>query len=116
MWHLSYDVTMKPHPQKSHSDYSLKLFARNLRENGSRYEAEALVLLRDGLFEKHVEGVTVLHFLRDGGSGYQISNGSSKELQEVFFQSLDENPEYRLKLLIDQLAQGEVDASFAITS
>jgi hypothetical protein len=107
---------MKPHPQKSQSDYSLKLFARNLKENGSRYEAEALVLLRDGLFEKHVEGVTVVHFLRDGGSGYQISNDSSKELQEVFFQSLDEDPGYRLKLIVDQMAQGEVDASLLIDS
>lgn len=116
MWHLSYDDAMKPPPEKYSSDNSLELFARNLKENASRYEEEALALLQDGRLQKHADGVTVVHFLRDGGSGYQISNESTEELEEVFFQSLDEDPAYRLKLLIDQFAQSEVDVSFLMNS
>jgi hypothetical protein len=93
---------------------SLELFARNLEENFSRYEEEALTLLREGRFQKLFGGVTVVHFLRDGGSGYQISNEPLDEQEEVFFQSLDDDPDFRLKLLVDQLAQSEVDASFLI--
>jgi len=107
---------MESQPQKSQSNHSLELFARNLKDNSSRYEAEALALLQDGHLQKLVDGVTVVHFLREGGSGYKISNESSAELQEVFFQSLDEDPGYRLKLLIDQLAQSEVDALNSINS
>jgi len=112
VWHLSYDDAMKQRPEKHSSDHSLALFARNLKENASRYEEEAIALLQDGRLQKHADGVTVVHFLRDGGSGYQISNESTEELEEVFFQSLDEDLGYRLKLLIDQIAQSEVDASF----
>jgi len=110
MWYVSYDGFMEPQRQNNQSNHSLELFASKLRENASRYEVEALALLQEGRLQKLVDGVTVVHFLREGGSGYQISNESAAELQEVFFQSLDEDPRYRLKLLIDQLAQSEVDA------
>lgn len=116
MWHLSYDDAMKPAAERHSSDHSLELFASYLKENASRYEKEALALLQDGRLQKHADGVTVVHFLRDGGSGYQISNESTEEPEEVFFQSLDEDPDYRLKLLIDQIAQSEVDASFLMDS
>lgn len=93
---------------------SLELFARNLEKNLSRYEDEALTLLREGRFQKIFDGVIVVHFLRDGGSGYLISNEPLDELEEVFFQSLDDDPDFRIKLLVDQLAQSEVDVSFLI--
>lgn len=107
---------MKPRSDKTQEKDSLKLFASNLLKNSSRYEEEALTLLQVGRLQKLIEGITVVHFLRDGGSGYQISNESTQELEEVFFQSLDQDPAFRLKLLIDQIAQSEVDASFLINS
>jgi hypothetical protein len=96
------------------SDASLDLFARLLKENSSRYEKEALTLLAQGRFDKIIDGVLVVHFLRDGGCGYQISNETPSQLEEVFFQSLDEDTEFNLKLIVDQLAQSEVDAKFLI--
>jgi hypothetical protein len=114
MWDLSYDCTMTQRPEKEQDEKSLSLFARNLKENASRYEEEALKLLQEGVFRKIIDGVTVVHFLRDGGSGYQISNQSPEAPEEIFFQVLDEDPAYRLKLLIDQMAHSEVDASFLI--
>jgi len=114
MWDLSYDCSMTPRLEGNRSENSLELFVRNLEENSSRYEEEALTLLREGRFQKLFEGVTVVHFLRDGGSGYLISNKPLDEPEEVFFQSLDDNPDFRLKLLVDQIAQSEVDASFLI--
>lgn len=105
---------MTPRLEGNRSENSLELFVRNLEENSSRYEEEALTLLREGRFQKLFEGVTVVHFLRDGGSGYLISNKPLDEPEEVFFQSLDDNPDFRLKLLVDQIAQSEVDASFLI--
>ena len=107
---------MKPRSDKTQEKESLELFASNLQKNSSRYEEEALTLLQVGRLQKLIEGVTVVHFLREGGSGYQISNESTQELEEVFFQSLDQDPAFRLKLLIDQIAQSEVDASFLINS
>jgi hypothetical protein len=107
---------MKPRSDKTQEKESLELFASNLQKNSSRYEEEALTLLQVGRLQKLIEGITVVHFLRDGGSGYQISNESTQELEEVFFQSLDQDPAFRLKLLIDQIAQSEVDASFLINS
>jgi hypothetical protein len=98
------------------SDVSLELFARFLKENSSRYEKEALALLNQGRFEKVIDGVTVVHFLREGGSGYQISNETPVQLEEVFFQSLDQDSDFSLKLIIDQLAQSEVDAKLLINS
>lgn len=97
-------------------DDSLELFVRKLKENSSRYEQEALTLIDNGSLYKIIDGVSVQHFLRDGGSGYQISTLATDEPEEVFFQSLGENAEYRLKLLIDQIAQSEVDASLLIDS
>ena len=105
---------MTPKLEDNQGEKSLELFARNLEENSSRYEVEALTLLQEGRFQKIFDGVTVVHFLRDGGSGYLITDDSSEEPEEVFFQSLDDDPDFRLKLLVDQLAQSEVDASFLI--
>ena len=116
MWDLSYDCSMTPRLEGNRSENSLELFVRNLEENSSRYEEEALTLLREGRFQKLFEGVTVVHFLRDGGSGYRISNETTEQLEEVFFQSLDEDSDFSLKLIIDQLAQGEVDANILINS
>jgi hypothetical protein len=107
---------MKPRSDKTQEIESLELFASNLQKNSSRYEEEAFTLLQVGRLQKLIEGVTGVHFLRDGGSGYQISNESTQELEEVFFQSLDQDPAFRLKLLIDQIAQSEVDASLLINS
>jgi hypothetical protein len=98
-------------PEEHSSDKALELFARKLKENFSRYEEEATALLAAGSLHRFVAGVSVRHFLRDGGSGYQISSNTTEQPEEVFFQSLSEDPGYRLKLLIDQIAQSEVDAS-----
>jgi hypothetical protein len=116
MWHLSYDLEMALQREERSSDKSLELFARKLKENSSRYEQEALTLLEEGSLYKLVDGVSVKHFLRDGGSAYQISSETSQQPEEIFFQSLSDDPEYRIKLLIDQIAQSEVDASFLIQS
>lgn len=116
MRNLSYACVMEQQRNEVQGDTSLDLFAHFLKENSSRYEKEALSLLEHGRFEKQIDGVILLHFLRDGGSGYKISNETTEQLEEVFFQSLDKDSDFSLKLIIDQLAQGEVDASILINS
>jgi hypothetical protein len=105
---------MTPKLEDDDGEKSLELFARYLEEHSSRYEQEARKLLREGSFQKLFDGVTVVHFLRGEGSGYLISTNTFENPEEVFFQSLDDDPGYRLKLLVDQLAQSEVDASFLV--
>jgi hypothetical protein len=107
---------MEQHPDKFQSESSLGLFVRKLRENSSRYEQEALTLLDRGELQIEVDGVTVVHFLRDGGSGYQILSQPTNLPEEVFFQLLGDDQEFRIKLLVDQIAQSEVDASFLVDS
>lgn len=107
---------MKHGQESKFSESSLELFARLLRSNTSRYEQEALALIKDGRLEKNFEGVTVIHFLSGDESGYQISDNHSGTPEEVFFQKLDDDNEYLLKLLIDQMARSEVDVSFLVKS
>lgn len=116
MWHLSYDYVMEQQRNGVQGDRSLDLFAHFLKENSSRYEKEARSLLEHGRFEKQIDSVILVHFLRDGGSGYKISNETPEQLEEVFFQSLDEDFDFKLKLIVDQLAQSEVDADILINS
>lgn len=116
MWNLSYDVTVNSKSGSNGGDDSLELFAQLLSNFSSRYEEEALLLLKNGHLEKNLDSVTVVHFLRDGGSGYKISNESPDLFEEVFYQKLDDDPDYKLKLLIDQIAQSEVDAQLLTNS
>ena len=95
--------------EDNQGDKSLDLFVSLLAENSSRYEKEALALLGNGVLNKDFDGVIVQHFLREGGGGYRLLPDGAEQPEEIFFQSLSEEPSYRLKLLIDQIAQSEVD-------
>lgn len=116
MRHLSYNCGMPRQSEIERGDNSLELFARLLDENSSRYETEARVLLQEGHLNKVFRGMNVQHFLREGGSGYVFLTDSAGAAEEIFFQSLSDDSEYCLKLLIDQIAQSEVDITLLTSS
>lgn len=116
MWDLSYYLKMSENKETISDDNRLEKFIHFLSINRSRYETEAEILLQHGVFEKNILNVFIIHFLRDGGSGYKISNQFPHLFEEVFFQSFNQDTQYQKDLLVDQIAQSEVDASYLQTN